>query len=75
MSKLSEKDKFAPDYLRRTYPLYRTKRYEDGIWYIQTRFKPPEFGSLTYDVYVYSDTHLAACVPPLTGTSPLEAIS
>ena len=72
MSELSEKDKFEPNYLRRTYPRYHCRRYADGIDYLQTRFKPPEFGSLTFDIYVYSDTHLAACVPPLTGTSLLK---
>ena len=65
-------DKCNPNYLLKTYPQYKSKRYDDGICYIQTRFKGPEFGSLTFDVYVYSDTYLAACVPPRTGTSLLN---
>ena len=64
-------DKLRADYLKRTYPQYRMKRYEDGVYYIQTRFRPDDWG-MTYDVYVFSDSHLAACVPPRTGRSLLK---
>ena len=34
---------------------------EDGIWDLQTQHKPR--GGVLFEVYDYSDTHLAACLP------------
>ena len=42
---------------------YRTTQREDGIWYILTRHKPDAETGLEYDVYVYNDELLAACLP------------
>jgi hypothetical protein len=50
------------DYLRREYgDRFRVRKGEDGIWNLQTRHKPKD-GTL-FEVYDYSDTHLAACLP------------
>ena len=59
-----------PDYLRRYADRYRLTRREDGIRYILTRF--PDRNGVTYDVYDYSDTHLAACLPPQAGRHLLK---
>ena len=52
------------DYLKRYRDRYRVKKAEDGVWNILTHHKP-RYG-MTYDVYVYSDTHLAVLLPPKT---------
>ena len=59
-----------PDYLKRYSDRYRLIRREDGIHYILTRH--PDRGGMTYDVYDYSDTHLAACLPPRAGSNLLK---
>ena len=59
-----------PDYLKRYADRYRLTRREDGIWYILTRY--PDRGGMTYDVYDYTDTHLAACLPPQAGRNLLK---
>ena len=40
---------------------FKVEVYEDGVAYIQTRIKPRD--GTTFDVYQYSNTHLAACLP------------
>ena len=60
-----------PNYLRRYKDLYRLVRREDGITYILTRHPDHEWG-MTYDVYDYSDTLLAACLPPKAGHALLK---
>ena len=56
------------DYLRKQYSdRYIVRRDACGDYNIQTRFKPhPEYGTM-YDVYLFDDERLAACVPPRTG--------
>ena len=50
------------DYLRREYgDRYLARKGEEGIWNLQTRHKPRD-GTL-FEVYDYSDTQLAACLP------------
>ena len=59
------------DYLLRQYgDKYRAAKGEDGIWNLETRHKPRH--GTTYEVYDYSDTHLAACLPPQTARSLLK---
>jgi hypothetical protein len=41
---------------------HRVARAEDGVGQIQTSHRPRD--GLTFDVYVYSDTHLAVMLPP-----------
>ena len=58
------------DYLRRYEDRYRVSRGEDGVTYIQTRYQARD--GMTFDVYAFSGTHLAACLPPLAGASLLN---
>jgi hypothetical protein len=52
-----------PDnYLKRYADKYRVAKGEDGIWQIETTHAPKN--GLTFDVYDYSDTHLAVLLPP-----------
>jgi hypothetical protein len=55
------------DYLKRYRDRYRILRGEDGIWCLKTRRLPR--GGTEFEVYVYSDTHLAACLPPKAARS------
>ena len=50
------------NHLRRYADRYRLVRLEDGVWYLRTRHCPRD--GMTYEVYDYDDTHLAACLPP-----------
>ena len=59
------------DRLRKYRDLYRLTRREDGIWYLLTRY-PDDGHGMTFDVYEFSDTHQAACLPPQTGASLLK---
>ena len=59
------------DYLRRQYgDRYRTVKRDDGIHYLETLYRARD--GMTYDVYDYSDTHLAACLPPRAGRQLLR---
>ena len=49
-------------YLRRYKGHYKVTRADDGVWQIETKHKPRN--SLTFDIYVYDDAHLAAMLPP-----------
>ena len=44
-------------------------RQIDGNYIIQTRY--PERDGLTFDVYDFSDTHLAVCLPPRAASALL----
>lgn len=57
------KEEFGNDYI--------ITQYEDGIDYIQTLHKPNSDG-FPFDVYAYSDTHLAACLPPNSASQLLD---
>jgi hypothetical protein len=50
------------DFTDRYGPRYVVETYDDGITYLQTHH--PDRNGITYDVYRYSCTHLAACLPP-----------
>ena len=56
----------APDYLRRYRDSYRLVKRGDGVWYILTKHRDRD-GGTTFDIYDYSDTHLAACLPVRVG--------
>ena len=58
------------DYLKRYADRYRLTRREDGIWYILTGHA--DRGGMSFDVYDFSDTHLAACLPPGAARSLLK---
>ena len=58
-------------YLTRYADRYRVRIREDGCAYIQTRFKPDPWG-MTYEVYVYNDELIAACLPPRTARSLMK---
>ena len=64
--------KKPPDYLKRYAGTYRLYQGEHGIWNLLKRHK--ERDGIRYDVYDYSDTHLAACLPPRTGLNLLERL-
>ena len=51
-----------PEYLKSYATQYRVVKREDGNLYIQTLY--PDREGMTFDVYQYSETHLAACLPP-----------
>ena len=61
----------ADDHLTRYRDRYRTVKREDGISYLLTRYRDRD--GMSYDVYDYSDTHLAACLPPQAGRNLLRA--
>lgn len=56
------------DDLKRYASTYRPFRADDGTWELATRFPTSDAG-LIYTVYRYSDTHLAALIPPKAGHS------
>jgi len=58
------------DYLKRYAEKYRAAKAADGIWQIQTAHRPRN--GLTFDVYDYSDTHLAVLLPPLSARNLLQ---
>ena len=58
------------DYLKRYGDIYRVAKSEDGIWQIETTHKARH--GLTFDVYVYSDTHLAVLLPPMAAKHLLK---
>lgn len=58
------------DYLKRYRDRYWVAKGEDGCWNIQMKRKPRE--GTVFEVYVHSDTHLAACLPPQTARSLLK---
>ena len=58
------------DYLKRYGDIYRVAKSEDGIWQIETTHKARQ--GLTFDVYVYSDTHLAVLLPPMAAKHLLK---
>ena len=60
-----------PNHLKRYADRYRVTRREDGVWYILTRYPDHKLG-MTYDVYDYDDTRLAACLPPGAARSLLK---
>ena len=60
----------AQNHLRRYADRYRLERYEDGLHYIQTLHRPRD--GMTFDVYDFNDTHLAACLPPQAGRNLLK---
>jgi hypothetical protein len=58
------------DYLKRYRDRFRVKRGPDGVWNLQTRHRPRE--GAEFEVYDFSDTVLAACLPPRTARSLLK---
>ena len=56
--------------LKRCAGRYRLGKGEDGIRHIETRFKSRD--GMDYNVYDYSDTYLAACLPPGAGSSLMK---
>jgi hypothetical protein len=58
------------DYLKQYGDVYRVAKSEDGIWQIETTHKARH--GLTFEVYVYSDTHLAVLLPPMAAKHLLQ---
>jgi len=50
------------NYLKRYADRYQLARADDGIWQIRTTHRPRD--GMAFDVYLYSDTHLAVLLPP-----------
>ena len=59
-----------PTHLMQNSTRYRTSTYPDRVCYIQTLREGEE--GMTYDVYDFSDTRLAACLPPRSAKSLLK---
>ena len=58
------------DYLKRYAKQFKVSRAEDRVWQIGTNHRARD--GMTYDVYPFSDTHLAAMLPPLAAKHLLK---
>jgi hypothetical protein len=59
-------------HLKRYAHLYRVKRDECGDYNIQTRIRSKRAPELEFDIWLYSDTHLACWVPTMRRARTLQ---